>query len=280
MRKDMFKVIVERERRGISWARVLGSGYRKAKNFKLTEDYEVLDDFCRTKLPMKATKLGYNCKQLNENLTPLRRFLHSRVGQNWDAVYSEICENINVNSTVQQHVLSHVEDFIEINTFIGDDGKIYSKGHHGHISPVDGPGHWGRYSSLYVDPTTKLICRVDPKPRRIYDGPAKHAETFRVFLKDRVAFIKEDGTWFKLSLVPVPDPLPMTTVPGFPMVDLDVSGKIGQPWKNERKWYVQDCKKYYGAEVHAVKKQTACKKDIRNYKLRESAIDHLQRVRS
>lgn len=52
-------------------------------------------------------------KWLNENLAPLRRFLRSHVGQPWDAVYSEICARIAQRSTVQKHVLFHLDQYVE-----------------------------------------------------------------------------------------------------------------------------------------------------------------------
>lgn len=108
MRNDMFKVIVERPRAG---SREKFSNIRH--NSKMN-DY--LDESTSSKIGMRRLRgiSGKDRKYLNENLQPLVRFLHSRVGNSWDQVFSEICENIDTDSTVQKHVRDHIRDYIEI----------------------------------------------------------------------------------------------------------------------------------------------------------------------
>lgn len=66
-----------------------------------------------------------NGKELSDFLNPLYRFLLSNVGRKWNDVYSEIRQNINPNSTTQIHILDHVLTWVNVNTFIGEDGKVY-----------------------------------------------------------------------------------------------------------------------------------------------------------
>lgn len=73
MRSDMAKVIVERPRRG--W----DGGHKKPRG-----DLDSLP----TKVGMKREIIGE--KYLNENLSPLRRFLASQVGRPWNKVYADI----------------------------------------------------------------------------------------------------------------------------------------------------------------------------------------------
>jgi hypothetical protein len=40
-------------------------------------------------------------KALNENLAPLRRYLLKQIGRPWNKVFSEICQNLRVDSVVQ-----------------------------------------------------------------------------------------------------------------------------------------------------------------------------------
>ncbi len=107
MRPDMFKVIVERPR----------VGGRDRLHRALVADLDA-------PLHQGMTRPYKNPKRLNENLSPLRRFLESRIGKHWPKVYAEICENLRPSSTVQQHVRDHLADFVATRTFIKD-GEIW-----------------------------------------------------------------------------------------------------------------------------------------------------------
>lgn len=85
MRADMAKVIVERPRIGGLYA-------RRRRRPRDIED-----------LPT-AEAMGWQhgrTKEFSDYLSPLRRFLHSRVGRNWDRVYAEVRALIQANNTVQ-----------------------------------------------------------------------------------------------------------------------------------------------------------------------------------
>ena len=97
MREDMAKVIVERPRIG-------GQGNRKGRPQSFEE------------LPSKEgiRQRISDEKGLNENLAPLRCFLANQVGRPWNKVYAEICANLKPTSTVQQHVRTHLADFVAL----------------------------------------------------------------------------------------------------------------------------------------------------------------------
>ncbi|MGV1045395.1 hypothetical protein [Limnohabitans sp.] len=157
MRNDMQKVLVERGRvahyqawtttRDLNMRR---NAYRKAKNFQLDEFGDVCDEFSGKKLPMRSRQLGYKLKMFNENLRPLWRFLHARVGRPWNDVYSEIMAQLDRKSTVQNHVLQHLEWDVIKHTVRAADGRVWEWGpHHG---PCDHDG------SFYVEPETGRLC--------------------------------------------------------------------------------------------------------------------------
>jgi hypothetical protein len=77
MREDMYKVIVERPRRG-------KSGDATAARLRREFDGPI-------RLGMRA---GYGHRSLNENLAPLRRYLHAQIGRPWNRVFSEICAGL------------------------------------------------------------------------------------------------------------------------------------------------------------------------------------------
>jgi hypothetical protein len=114
MREDMFKVIVERPRL------VNSNGYsRDGRKFRNDEN-------APGRLGMKR---GYTQrpKWLNENLAPLKRYLEQQVDRPWDKVYSEIRATIDARSTVQHHILQHIDGFVAIDTHwveTPDGGKV------------------------------------------------------------------------------------------------------------------------------------------------------------
>ncbi|MBB6095617.1 hypothetical protein HNQ60_004508 [Povalibacter uvarum] len=135
MREDMYKVIVERPRRG-------QSGYNAAARRRNDFDGPA-------SLGMRA---GYGYRGLNENLAPLRRYLRAQVGRPWNKVFSEICAGIDGRNTVQQHIRQHIDDFIATKVGLRD-GKLIDLAQRYRFWPDDGALH----QELYVDPRSGLI---------------------------------------------------------------------------------------------------------------------------
>ena len=104
MRPDMSKVIVERQRRG-------GGEAKPGRKRKIDEETDLPDKEGIRRPHMK----GWNMKELNENLSPLYRFLDSRVGKLWNKVHSEISESISLDNAVQKHVLDHLKQMVHKN---------------------------------------------------------------------------------------------------------------------------------------------------------------------
>lgn len=115
MRADMGKVLVERPRLGRSRAaKWPGKGYRKRM-----KKYFDAGDSPPQREGMKVS-YGFNTKFFNEHLGPLRRFLNSNVGRPWDKVYSEICQHVDRGNVVQKHILTHLFDYVVVNTVLID----------------------------------------------------------------------------------------------------------------------------------------------------------------
>ena len=192
MRADMAKVIVERPRRGGGWS------HKKGKQY-------VDSDLLVSKEGMRAPHVRHwGGKELNENLAPLRRFLHSRVGEPWDKVYSEISENLKVTSTVQQHVRDHVTDFVSVTCSI-QDGEIYV--HDYGVRPLN-----SSWSELYVDPEDGVL-KKNPHymswncVRRKQN--AEHQEKLKATQRNvaGVELRKHKGIWYEVELKEVPPTL-------------------------------------------------------------------------
>jgi hypothetical protein len=196
MRHDMSKVIVERPRIGGKLAR---------KGRQVEDDLQVSHEGMRAPYVRH-----YNNKELNENLAPLLRFLDSRVGRRWDDVYSEICKNIRPDSTVQQHVLVHVKQFVNTHVRRNGDGELWD---------YDGrPGPLGRWSRFYVDPDSGILTRNPNRQgwsaqQREYRRE-KEAERFAIErqLPDGTDVRKHGGIWYAGVRKPVPAPTKRTRI--------------------------------------------------------------------
>lgn len=147
MRNDMYKVIVERPRRGGH-----GSACRRVDDPEESPRCEGL------------RKRHRDRKWLNENLRPLERYLGAQVGRPWDKVYADICAGIDRRSTVQQHIHQHLTEFVAI-TVVDIGGTLCAPG-------WSGPEPIGRYwgPAFYVDPRTGLLRRnrLRERARREY----------------------------------------------------------------------------------------------------------------
>ncbi len=181
MRADMFKVIVERPRHQYSEKRFFD--VKRAKNFKLDDENDVCDTYSLKKVSMKRG----GTKSLNENLRPLLRFLKSKIGYSWDRVYSEICERLDTNSTVKQHVRDHVKDFVSLNVeFV--DGIPYEKGRWG-VSEY--PVYYG---SLYVDHRDGILKKSNFKRKRV----AKPVVYEEIFINEYFKYKLINEKWYRV----------------------------------------------------------------------------------
>jgi len=295
MRNDMSKVIVERPRRGGK----TGSHhpYRLAKKFDVFIDedgqLDVADEFTTgpNRAPMRARRLGYDHKQLNENLNPLWRYLDSQVGRLWDDVYSEVCEHINPNSTVQQHILVHLFQHVELNAYFGEDNKLYANTKYG-AGPtlLDEESYFSRFQSLYVHPITGVLCKAKLVERKRYQEPTKLE--FK-FINDVLGFVKEEGIWYRVVSQKITQELfdelkakalHSNNLYGYPYTTADIFGLSSPRFDFKEKKYLpigpkdrypmlqafeNEAKRLYGRAVWVIKKETANKRELRKHKLNE-----------
>lgn len=169
MRKDMAKVVVERPR--------YGGSYTKSGNKNTS-----LEDLPIKEGMRKPYGGRYYRKQFNDYLSPLRRFLESRVGKLWDDVYSEIRENINPNSTVQQHIMSHVFGYVDIHVqYI--DGIPFSK-----------PPYPRKIEGLYVD-YEGYLRYADYEKRPKWKPKESYIEVNENQVLDKI-----DGIWYRVDV--------------------------------------------------------------------------------
>ena len=195
MREDMFKVIVERPRLGSRHAMRTKLRYDKVPGRKHVTG---------RRMALEAT--GWT-KCLNENLAPLKRYLHKQTGRPWNKVYSEICQHLDTGSTVKQHVRDHLTDFILVDVTLARDGSFMASIHWGR--PM-APEQW--WAKLYVDPNDGLIKRTDKLCRKL--GLRHYRDKWRAEAKRRAHgepsqdvrvisdtrfLVKLKGCWFQID---------------------------------------------------------------------------------
>ena len=258
MREDMYKVIVERPRRGKEGDAIAA---------RLRKD---LDG------PMRlGTRAGYGYRSLNENLAPLRRYLHAQVGRPWNKVFSEICAGIDRRNTVQQHIHQHIRDFIAIDVGLRE-GKL-----------VDLAARWGFLRSgsglsqaLYVDPRTGLIrrnkgyrsWRHGVAERRQYEQAEIAAR--RRIVDERTFLLLLDDIWFRVEVDVLPkerfvenvvDGKPRRHVIAEPRYDVVLRRSISRAMRVD----LEQCKHLYGSgDLYAVSKRQLSTREIKAHRLR------------
>jgi hypothetical protein len=203
MRSDIAKVLVERPRVG-GVGKENSRRNRRATKQALDhiDDANELDVWSFHGMKRVHTSLpgSYDDKkQLNENLQPLRRFLHSRIGKPWSEVYSEIMANLNLNNSVQYHVFQHLtrDRMVETNTYLGKSGKVIA-------NTPSGPTWVGNhyFATFYVDPTDGTLqkCENSAKARNRYNKEVPNKNGYFDKKNPLVQWHKVKGVWYEYKM--------------------------------------------------------------------------------
>lgn len=190
-------------------------------------------------LPSKQTmgRGSYNShysggKELSEYFTPLLGFLRKAVGRSWDKVYSEIRENLNLNSATQYHLIQHLRQGM-VRFDVVMDGKIPTVPNTSRYSGVRGyvpltsyrSGKWG---NLYVNPVTGVLCSA---PKTIRKPRVEHPEGWRENTQSMGSWMEKESGYYRKGL----------DVPTNLVDEVRVLG--GMPYmKRNGVWYAGDMK--------------------------------------
>jgi hypothetical protein len=209
MRQDMAKVIVERPRLGGRYK------YRQhRRELKCELDYALRKDNEDCVTPRESIRgwavRNHEGKELNENLSPLRRFMLSRVGKVWDDVFSEICKVMDARSACQNHIWQHAVDYVETKTFVHENGEIwysprYSYRSYNHRNE-EYDGDLNRpikdsYAVVYVDPCDGTLQAVPTKPRYRHNNKITHDY---VVIDKYLQAHRIHGFWYMIELADIP----------------------------------------------------------------------------
>lgn len=172
MRKDMIKLVTERERRK-SW-----KGKIKLRVYRDIED-------APDKEPIR--RLYKDKKEFTDNISPLIRYLQSKIGCPWDHVYHEICSSLKIRTSQGNHIRDHVDFLVKENVNIIH-GVVYNK-------------HWIklRPGDMYVHPESKLLTVV-PVCVKKRQEKKKDKPPVRDLGESLISYEKIDGIWYEVKL--------------------------------------------------------------------------------
>ncbi len=195
MREDMYKVIVERPRKG-GGVQGMGRAFRNGSH----RCWKGVDN-APSHLGIKRG-YGYG-KRLNENLAPLKRWLGQQVNRPWDKVFSELSAHIDSRNTVQAHIYSHLDDMVQRHCVWHDEQVWVPNDYWGKrgLVPIKQSSH-----ELYVHPRTGILLfnkhHAAARAARYTRAPSPPADT--VLRKDGLVLKQINGIWYALTLGTLP----------------------------------------------------------------------------
>lgn len=196
MRPDLNKLLCEHERYRSD------DGYKNYRNLKkfnakAGEELENLP----TRESMKK-RYGWNVKEFGENLNPLYGLVRKYVGKKWDDFYSDLCKGFDRRSVINQHILQHLDWYVERNIRIDKDGTLQV------------PSSWGTFpiesssAEYYVDPRDGIIKKNKKKSAAAVKKEReekKRLERAKVFrqLDDNNVLRLIKGVWYHFEMKPL-----------------------------------------------------------------------------
>ena len=187
------EIVIERPRSGRRVSLKKQTGFKKQLDYITQEASE--DGLFNSYLIKPRNKSKY----LSDHLGPLRRFLRSKVGKPWNDVYSELCDRLDSSTMAGQHVLAHVDDYVERHVELIDGVPHYKSRRHIPLT------NW-RYIQLYVHPETGILCDVkDTAADAIASSPKTKEEVDVITLNEFHQYRKIDGLWYFITYRELPE---------------------------------------------------------------------------
>ena len=237
MRPDFNKLLVERERPR-SWMKF---GYtRNSKTLNASTDQLGIGG---RESMRKRHKISGDYKVFNENLNPLKSWIHSQLGKKWDKSYSELRRTFDSRGVINGHILQHLFDYIEIHTKLVDDVVMVldnSYGSRGYV-PLKKLSNSSYRQDYYVCPKDGTVKSMVKQPRRSVikqqeaDVQRKKDATFRD-LGAKHLHLEDDGNWYIYDVVALPPVVKEFARPNVPKDYLFVVGAKYQLNKKEKLW--------------------------------------------
>jgi hypothetical protein len=174
------RIVIERPRGG--WRASLKKVPGNRRHLKEITDAAYTDGIFNPYL----LKLKRKSKYFSDCLGPLSRWLRSKVGQDWDDIYHELCQILDITTLSGKHILSHVWGYVERDVVLVD-GIVCDRRYGRQLGS-------GR-EELYVHPETRILCLAN-KVRKL---PPKKPDDF-LKIDDYHHYQKLDGIWYLFEL--------------------------------------------------------------------------------
>jgi hypothetical protein len=186
------EIVIERPRSGMRIGLKKRTGFKKQLD-KLTQEASQ-DGLFNSYLIKPRNKSKY----LSDHLGPLRRFLRSKVGQPWNDVYSELCHRLDRSTMAGQHVLDHVNDYVERHVELIDGVPYYKSRRHLRLA------NW-RQLQLYVHPETGILCDAKDTVSKAIAPASKTEEELNAINLDKFhQYHRINGIWYLITYQEVP----------------------------------------------------------------------------
>jgi len=197
MRSDLNKLLCEHERYR---SKDHYKNYRHLKKFN-SEQLEQLE-LLPTRESMKQ-RYGWNVKQFGENLNPLYGLVRKYAGKKWDEFYSDLCKTFDKRSVINQHILQHLNWYVERNIIIKEDGKIYAMTYSGDLLIEN------TLSEYFVDPRDGVIKKNNKKSAKSLKKELQEKrkkQQARVFcqIDDNNVLRFIEGVWYIFKMQQIP----------------------------------------------------------------------------
>ncbi|MDY6786220.1 MAG: hypothetical protein SW833_27350 [Cyanobacteriota bacterium] len=247
------RIVIERPRSGMRISSRRIKGHKKELG-RITKE-ATIDGLLQPYL----IKTRNRTKSFSDHISPLYRWLRSKVGQPWDKVYGELCWKLDSTTLSGQHILSHVWGFVERHVVIID-GIPYQKDRQNHALN-------GWRNQLYVHPETGILC-LAPKRKKAKSQPCDNIANI-VQVDPLHQYRKLDGVWYFVTFGSVlykevaNDILPHKELTYFKKIVKDVL-------LNQELSY-NSAYREYGSPIYARHKRHATKKEIKKIKQRRGS---------
>ena len=211
MDKHFNKQLTERERIGSDFK------FHDVRNCKGNHVFDEDAKGGKVSIHRHRRETSVGRRNFNENLNPLRSFIHRNVGRPWNKVFSELNAVFDRRKVINNHIFEHLFQYVEINAKLID-GKVCVLANHGYDSYTWDPvtrtrtsvenyydKRWKpikeHYCEWYVHPIDGLLkandkklskkARREKQAKKLAEAAAK---VFRVVDADNHLHF-ENGTW-------------------------------------------------------------------------------------
>lgn len=186
------KELTERPRRGgkYTYRAVRGSDRVRIRAKGKDEDYE---DHGETKM---RKVYGWDRKEFDDHLSPVRRWLRRQVGRPWDKVWSEICE-LNLNSVLGKHLRDHVYQAEGLGGMVKPYSEVLLRREGSKRYYYHRPGDEYGYAGLWIDQHGILRYHQRTPNLDRHNRQKERQEPEYIQLSDHSWLAKRNGLWFE-----------------------------------------------------------------------------------